>query len=65
VTFKERGVVRELGKVFGLPKAEIDFICDGHYQLADLDEVSLLVLKYGQLIKNMPNYLSVHVGGVR
>ncbi len=64
VTFKERGVVRELGKVFGLPKAEIDFLCDGHYRLSDLDEVSLLVLKYGQLIKNMPNYLSVHAGGI-
>ncbi len=64
VTFKERGIVRELGKVFGLPKAEIDFLCEGHYQISDLDEVSLLVLKYGQLIKNMPNYLSVHAGGI-
>ncbi|WP_297765063.1 DNA polymerase III subunit alpha [uncultured Muriicola sp.] len=64
VTFKSRGVIRELGKVFGLPKAEIDFLCDGHYKPSELDEVSLLVLKYGNLIKDMPNYLSIHAGGI-
>jgi DNA-directed DNA polymerase III PolC len=64
VTFKERGVIRELGKVFGLPKAEIDFLCEGQYLLSELDEVSLLVLKYGRLIKDMPNYLSIHAGGI-
>ncbi len=64
VTFKERGVVRELGKVFGLPKAEIDFLCEGRYRLEDLDEMSRLVLKYGSWIKGMPNYLSIHAGGI-
>ncbi len=64
VTFKERGVIRELGKVFGLPKAEIDYLTEGRYQSSKLDEVSHLVLKYGQLIKNMPNYLSIHAGGI-
>ncbi len=64
VTFKSRGIIRELGKVFGLPKAEIDFLCEGHYVPSQLDEVSLLVLKYGNLIKDMPNYLSIHSGGI-
>lgn len=64
VTFKERGVIRELGKVFGLPGAEIDFLCEGLYKPSELDEVSQLVLKYGQLIKDMPNYLSIHAGGI-
>ncbi len=32
VTFKQRGVIRELGKVFGLPKSEIDLLCEGQYQ---------------------------------
>lgn len=64
VTFKHKGIVRELGKVFGLPKAEIDVLSDGHYQLSQLDGVSLLVLKYGQLIKGFPNYLSIHAGGI-
>ncbi len=64
VTFKHRGVVRELGKVFGLPKNEIDLLADGRYQPSRLDEVSNLVLKYGELIKGMPNYLSIHASGI-
>lgn len=64
VTFREKGVIRELGKVFGLPKDEIDFLSVGRYQLSKLDEVSHLVLKYGRLIKGMPNYLSIHAGGI-
>lgn len=64
VTFKRKGVVRELGKVFGLPKAEIDVLSEGRYQKSKLDEVSLLVLKYGGLIEGMPNYLSIHASGL-
>ncbi|QCX01356.1 DNA polymerase III subunit alpha [Aggregatimonas sangjinii] len=64
VTFKHKGVVRELGKVFGLPKSEIDFLAEGRYTLSQLDEVSRLVIKYGRLIMGMPNYLSIHAGGI-
>jgi len=64
VTFKEKGVIRELGKVFGLPKAEMDALSRGRYDYTKLDEVSKLVIKYGRLIKNMPNYLSIHAGGI-
>lgn len=64
VTFRQRGIVRELGKVFGLPKAEIDALCQGQYESSRLDGVARLVLRYGQLIKGMPNYLSVHSGGI-
>ncbi|MEQ9582978.1 MAG: DNA polymerase III subunit alpha, partial [Arenibacter sp.] len=64
VTFQEKGVVRELGKVFGLPKEEIDVLCDKKYNVSELDKVALLVLKYGQLLKGMPNYLSIHAGGI-
>ncbi|MCL4136799.1 UNVERIFIED_CONTAM: hypothetical protein GTU68_022393 [Idotea baltica] len=64
VTFKDKGVIRELGKVFGLPKSEIDFLSEGRYNSSQLDEVSLLVIKYGGLIKGMPNYLSIHAGGI-
>lgn len=64
VTFKRKGVVRELGKVFGLPKEEIDILSEGHYSLSKLDSASRLVLKYGELIQGMPNYLSVHASGI-
>ena len=64
LTFKEKGIVRELGKVFGLPKSEIDFLSEGRYRYEDLDDVSRLVIKYGRLIKGMPNYLCIHAGGI-
>ncbi|MDO6600649.1 DNA polymerase III subunit alpha [Tenacibaculum sp. 1_MG-2023] len=63
VTFKYKAVVRELGKVFGLPKEEIDKLSKGKYQ-TDIDDISKLVLKYGKLIEGFPNYVSVHSAGI-
>lgn len=64
VTFKWKGMVRELGKVFGLPKEEIDALSDGNFQSTRLDAISALVVKYTELLKGMPNYLSIHAGGI-
>ncbi|MEN1785585.1 MAG: PHP domain-containing protein, partial [Bacteroidota bacterium] len=64
VTFKYKGVVRELGKVFGLPKTEIDRLSDGVVDSKKLDRTAQLVLKYGALIQDMPNYVSVHASGI-
>ena len=64
VTFKYKGVVRELGKVFGLPKAEIDALGNGHMPSGKRDSMAKLVLKYGKLIEGMPNYVSVHASGI-
>ncbi|WP_452232081.1 DNA polymerase III subunit alpha [Lacinutrix sp. MEBiC02595] len=63
-TFKTKAVVRELGKVFGLPKEEIDKLSSGRFTKDALDEISTLVLKYGDLIKGFPNYISVHSCGI-
>jgi DNA-directed DNA polymerase III PolC len=63
-TFKHKAAVREIGKVFGLPKAEIDRLSTKKYDLNTLDQFSLLVHKYALYIQGMPNYLSVHAGGV-
>ncbi|MFS4493209.1 DNA polymerase III subunit alpha [Maribacter sp. 2308TA10-17] len=64
VTFKWKGMVRELGKVFGLPKDEIDTLSEGNFQSSRLDSISALVVKYTQLLEGMPNYLSIHAGGI-
>lgn len=64
VTFKYKGVVRELGKVFGLPKSEIDALSNGVVSATKSDSVVRLVLKYGKLIEGMPNYVSVHASGI-
>ncbi len=63
-TFKFRATVRELGKVFGLPKSDIDVLSRGKYNITQLDEMSQLVLKYSSYIEGLPSHLSVHSGGI-
>ncbi|WP_047546166.1 DNA polymerase III subunit alpha [Psychroserpens sp. Hel_I_66] len=63
-TFKYKAVVRELGKVFGLPKEEIDKLSKGNLSFNQLDDVGQLVIKYGKLIDGFPNYISVHSAGI-
>ncbi|BFP40508.1 hypothetical protein FGF1_13530 [Flavobacteriaceae bacterium GF1] len=64
VTFKRKGVIRELGKVFGLPKDEIDALSNGTLPPSRIDSMARLVLTYGKLVEGMPNYVSVHASGI-
>jgi DNA polymerase-3 subunit alpha len=63
-TFKFRASVRELGKVFGLPKEEIDKLTRGQFQIKQLDRLSQLVIVYSRFIEGFPNYLGIHAGGI-
>ncbi|MBO3117971.1 DNA polymerase III subunit alpha [Winogradskyella sp. DF17] len=63
-TFKFRASIRELGKVFGLPKSEMDRLTRGKYQVSKLDRLSQLVINYSTYIEGFPNYLSIHAGGI-
>ncbi|WP_084709043.1 DNA polymerase III subunit alpha [Aequorivita vladivostokensis] len=63
-TFKYKASVRELGKVFGLPKEEIDRLSGGDYDFNSLDKLSQLVVIYGKYIEGFPNYLGIHAGGI-
>ena len=63
-TFKFRASVRELGKVFGLPKSEMDILTRGKYQINQLDKLSQLVIKYSEYIQGFPNYLGIHSSGI-
>ncbi|MEI2758558.1 MAG: PHP domain-containing protein [Bacteroidia bacterium] len=61
-TFQRDAAIRELGKVFGLPKAEIDsFFEHGNEKK---DPISRLVLQYAQRIIDLPAHLSIHAGGI-
>ena len=63
-TFKYKASVRELGKVFGLPKSEIDMLSSGKYVYKNLDKLSQLVITYSKFIQGFPNYLGIHAGGI-
>lgn len=64
VEFKYRSIIRELGKVFGLSKTELDILAANKPQLHALNSVSKLVHKYGKLLEKYPNQLSMHSCGV-
>jgi DNA polymerase-3 subunit alpha len=63
VTFQQRSVLREIGKVLGLPADEIK-----HLQRTDdansLDQISKLTYQYSHYIHGLPNHLSIHSSGI-
>ena len=74
-TFQYNATIRELGKVFGLPKEEIDGLAErGYYRnggaaqnfmkRTDIDKIHRAILQYGKLLKDFPVTLSIHPGGI-
>ncbi len=63
-TFQYHAVIRELGKVFGLPKSEIDQLSKGYISSFDSKHLAQLVLKYGKYIHGFPSHLSIHASGI-
>ncbi len=63
-TFQYSAAIRELGKVFGLPKSEIDLLSKGKFDFSKLDQLSQLVINYSKYIHGLPSHLSVHAGGI-
>ncbi len=63
VTFQQRSVIREIGKVLGLPSEEIKNI-QRTRDYNTLDHVAKLCVLYSQYIHGFPNHLSVHSSGI-
>jgi DNA polymerase-3 subunit alpha len=63
-TFKEKSITRELGKVFGLPKEEIDLLIDDPFNPYNNNEVAKLIVGIGQAIEQFPNHRTIHAGGI-
>ncbi|MEI7802603.1 MAG: DNA polymerase III subunit alpha, partial [Bacteroidota bacterium] len=62
-TLQSNAVVRELGKVFGLPKNEIDSIQD-RFEKNSRDKFIQLIFNYGNYLHDFPAHLSIHAGGI-
>ncbi|HTD98812.1 MAG TPA: DNA polymerase III subunit alpha [Mucilaginibacter sp.] len=60
-TFQWDGVIRQLGKVYGLPDEEIKVL---QRSSSARDEVGQKILKYGKMLLGFPIYPSVHPCGV-
>jgi DNA polymerase-3 subunit alpha len=64
VTYQSRSVLRELGKVFGLPKEEIDDIVENPRENLKRDHIRELIFRYAAKMVEMPANVSIHAGGV-
>lgn len=64
VEFKYRSIFREVGKVFGLPKEELDLLAKNPMQLHDGNTVVKQVQHYGMMLEKYPNQRSMHACGI-
>ncbi len=62
-TFQHDAVIRELGKVFGLPPGEIERLQRAD-RYPDIDALGKQILRYSQRIHGFPSHLSIHSSGI-
>lgn len=64
VEFKYRSIFREVGKVFGLPKEELDALATTPVSRHDDNSVVKQVHRYGKMLEKYPNQRSMHSCGI-
>lgn len=64
VEFKYRSIFREVGKVFGLPKEELDVLAKNPEELHPTNKIVKLVQEYGHMMQKYPNQRSMHACGI-
>tara|TARA_R110002050_G_scaffold253628_1_gene391826 strand:- start:1517 stop:4411 length:2895 start_codon:yes stop_codon:yes gene_type:complete len=63
-TFKNKSIIRELGKVFGLPKVEIDLLVNDPANDYNKSDITMLITTLGQQMVDFPNLRTIHAGGI-
>jgi DNA polymerase-3 subunit alpha len=63
-TFRSRSIIRELGKVYGLPKAEIDMLIRDPGNSMNKNEVTNMILSVYDQMADFPNQRTIHASGV-
>ena len=63
-TFRDRSIFRELGKVYGLPKEEIDMLVKEPESKLNDNHITRRIYEAGSLLMDFPNLRSIHAGGV-
>lgn len=64
VEFKYRSIFREVGKVFGLPKEELDNLAKNPMAKHHKNDVVKMVQEYGMMLEKYPNQRSMHSCGI-
>jgi DNA polymerase-3 subunit alpha len=63
-TFRDKSIYRELGKVHGLPKGEIDAYLKNPEEAIHRNHIIRKINELGEMMADFPNLRSIHAGGV-
>jgi DNA-directed DNA polymerase III PolC len=63
-TFKDRSIIRELGKVYGLPKEDMDRMIKYPDSPLNQNDICKDILNHYNSIEDYPNLRSIHAGGI-
>ncbi|MFO8236512.1 MAG: DNA polymerase III subunit alpha [Bacteroidales bacterium] len=63
-TFKEKSIIRELAKTYGLPKKEIDALIERPEEYINKDVLYDQIFQVSNKLVGFPNLRSIHAGGV-
>jgi error-prone DNA polymerase len=63
-TFRDKSIYRELGKVHGLPKGEIDAFLKHPEEAIHKNHIIRKINELGEMMADFPNIRSIHAGGV-
>ena len=63
-TFRDKSIYRELGKVHGLPKGEIDAFLKHPEEAIHKNHIIRKISELGEMMADFPNIRSIHAGGV-
>ena len=63
-TFRDRSIIREMGKVYGMPKADIDRMISDPGSPLNQNGLCREILDHYNAIEDFPNMRSIHAGGI-
>ncbi len=63
-TFKDRSIIREMGKVYGLPKEDIDRLIKFPNSPLNENEICRDIMAHYGAIEDFPNLRTIHAGGI-
>jgi DNA-directed DNA polymerase III PolC len=63
-TFRDSSIIRELGKVYGLPKGDIDRMVNDPTSALNRNEVCDMIMNLYKQMEDFPNLRTIHSSGV-
>lgn len=63
-TFRDRSIIREMGKIYGLPKGDIDRLIRDPANMMNKNEITNMILSVYDQLADFPNQRTIHASGV-